>query len=278
MRARTTRNTRNTKGVRKLGAAVLVTVALAACSSSLGDGAQHGTTANGPAANDAPGATNGSSPTNQPGATNGSDGTNGQGPLQVDADGVSDFPPGAVQSQLDALPVANLTPDEIDGLLWMREEEKLALDVYTALYDRWNARVFSNIAAAEQTHTDSVKTLLDRYGLTDPAADTATGVFTDPTIQGLYDDLVAQGSVSLEAALTVGATIEDLDIADLQARATTTPDIALVYGNLEKGSRNHMRAFSTQLSNLGVTYTPAYITQDAYDAIVSSAIERGPGG
>ncbi|MDH4364740.1 MAG: DUF2202 domain-containing protein, partial [Acidimicrobiia bacterium] len=50
---------------------------------------------------------------------------------------------------------------------------------------------------------------------------------------------MARGSGALVDALTVGATIEDLDIADLRARATDTPAIALVYANLERGSPNH---------------------------------------
>lgn len=171
-----------------------------------------------------------------------------------------------------------LTDAERDGLLWMREEEKLAFDVYQVLYERWQLPVFDNIGRAEATHMASVEALLDRYGLTDPAAGMAVGSFRDPEIQALYDSLVAQGSESLVDALTVGATIEDLDIADLRARATDTPDIALVYANLEKGSRNHLRAFAAQLDGQGVGYTPSHISQSDYDALLASSIERGPAG
>jgi len=88
---------------------------------------------------------------------------------------------------------------------------------------------------------------------------------------------MAQGQTSLIGALTVGATIEDLDIADLQQRiaATDNADIALVFGELMKGSRNHLRAFISQLTKQGVTYTPQYITQAEFDAIVNSATEKG---
>lgn len=169
---------------------------------------------------------------------------------------------------------ALLTQAEIDGLEWMREEEKLALDVYDALAAQWGARIFDNISDSEQTHTDAVLALLDRYGIVDPAAGRAPGAFTDPAIQALYDHLVAQGGQSLAAALEVGATIEDLDIVDLQQRATTTPDIAAVYANLEKGSRNHLRSFVSQLAALGIDYAPQHLTAEAYEAIIDSAIER----
>jgi len=172
---------------------------------------------------------------------------------------------------------STLDPDVAAGVVYMREEEKLARDVYEALADQWGASIFSNIAASEQTHMDSVATLLTAYGLTDPAASTGRGEFTEPAIQQLYDELIALGSQSLIDALTVGAMIEDLDIVDLQDRATDVPDIAAVYDNLTKGSRDHLRSFVSQLEAQGATYTPTHLTQAEYDAIISSATERGNG-
>jgi hypothetical protein len=189
----------------------------------------------------------------------------------------SSHEPGAeLQIELDQIAPSELTEDEIDGLLWMREEEKLAHDVYVTLFGMWGLRPFSTIAQSEQTHTDAVVALLDRYGLEDPADANTVGVFTDPTIQGLYDDLVAQGSESAEAALTVGVMIEELDIVDLQQRATYTEDIALVYANLEKGSRNHLRAFMRNLDRYDVEYEPQFMPADEFDAIAGSANENGP--
>ena len=47
---------------------------------------------------------------------------------------------------------ASLTESEIQDLVFIREEEKLARDVYDALRLRWGSRVFSNIESSEQTH------------------------------------------------------------------------------------------------------------------------------
>lgn len=44
-----------------------------------------------------------------------------------------------------------LTDAETDGILFMREEEKLARDVYLGLADPWDLRVFENIAAMGRT-------------------------------------------------------------------------------------------------------------------------------
>ncbi len=179
-------------------------------------------------------------------------------------------------------PVAavQLTTAETQSLLlFMREEEKLAHDVYVTLYDKWGIFVFDNIANGESTHMAAIKALLDRYGLADPAAGKGVGEFTDPTLQSLYDQLVASGQVSLSGALRVGATIEEIDIRDLNATLadTTNRDVTLVYENLMKGSRNHLRAFVSTLSaQTGETYEPQYLSADEYDAIVGSGIERGP--
>jgi len=136
---------------------------------------------------------------------------------------------------------------EVEDLIFMREEEKLAHDVYVTLYAQWGLRIFQNIANSEATHTDAIKNLLDMYGIDDPAAGNGVGEFTNPELQILYNQLVAQGSQSLADALRVGIGIEELDIQDLQTRIarTTNADIQLVYNNLLKGSENHLHAFTS---------------------------------
>ena len=205
----------------------------------------------------------------------GGDSTVAAAPASTDATSATAI--AALSTQLDALPPSDLSATEASALVFMREEEKLARDVYQLLYTQWGQKVFSNIAASEQQHMDAVALLLTRYNLPDPAAATATGVFQDPHVQELFNALMAQGQTSLIAALTVGATIEDLDIQDLQTRiaATDNADIALVFNELMKGSRNHMRAFISQLTKQGVTYTPQYITQAEFDAIINSPTETG---
>ena len=153
--------------------------------------------------------------------------------------------------QLAAIPATDLSAEESAALLYMREEEKLARDVYNQLYTLWGQPVFQNIAASEQTHTDEIKLLLDRYGLADPALD--PGQFTDANLQALYDQLIAQGSVSLTDALNVGALVEQTDIADLQARLAQTDnaDIQLVYNNLMNASYNHLAAFTGEQGGNG---------------------------
>ncbi len=176
-------------------------------------------------------------------------------------------------SLVSQYPYQDLSDEERAGLLKMREEEKLARDVYLTLYNQWNHRVFRNIANSEQRHMDAVKSLLDKYGLTDPVIDDTMGIFTDSNMTELFKTLVGKGSVSLTDALLVGATIEDLDIYDLNTLISQTDndDIQAIYKNLKRGSMNHMRAFTRVLSNYGVTYSPQYISQQDLDDIIAGS-------
>lgn len=151
---------------------------------------------------------------------------------------------------------AVLSNKEASDLIFLREEEKLARDVYLALYDVWATPIFLNISGSEQRHTDSVKNLIIKYGLTDPVADDSRGVFTNPDLAQLYIDLVAQGSgadATLADAMQVGVTIEDMDIhdiKDLMLPDATQTDVQRVLTNLLNGSYNHLAAFEKQLDAL----------------------------
>ena len=146
---------------------------------------------------------------------------------------------------------ASLTADEQYWLTYMREEEKLARDVYLSLGNTWNLPVFTTIAQSEQSHMDSVKTLLDRYGMPDPAAGKAQGEFTNQDLQRLHDDLITQGNISRVEALNVGVLIEETDISDLNKAIATTQkkDIRIVYYHLLQGSGNHLNAFESNLAS-----------------------------
>ena len=198
----------------------------------------------------------------------------------VFAAGAADVTPPAKVAVQALIAPATIIPEEAADLQFMREEEKLAHDVYVTLYEKWGLRVFANIPRSEQQHTEAVAYLLDRYDITDPAAGNTLGEFTDERLQALYDQLVAQGSKSVADALKVGAAIEEIDILDLQERLAETDNAAIdqVYENLLAGSENHLRAFVSNLkSRTGETYAPPYLSPAAYDAIVTASGSQGGG-
>lgn len=172
---------------------------------------------------------------------------------------------------------AGLSQAEIDSLRFMREEEKLARDVYAELEP--HGYVFQRIGGAEQRHFDAVARLLERFRVPDPAVGAKAGVFRDPSLQALYTELVARGTRSELDALTVGLEIEELDIRDLDRERAIVrhPEIAFVYEQLQRASRNHLRAFRRNLMALGGSYAPRYLDPATFQAIASSENERGPG-
>lgn len=160
-------------------------------------------------------------------------------------------------------------------LAFLREEEKLARDTYLTLYEVFGLGPHQNIARSEQTHMDLVLERLTALGLPDPVTDDTVGTFVNPDLAQLYAELVAQGSASEEDALLVGATIEDLDIRDIQSFYARTDDaeVLAIYANLECGSRNHLRSFASQLSSRGIEYQAQFLTAEEVSAIVTSARE-----
>ncbi|TNF56245.1 MAG: DUF2202 domain-containing protein [Gammaproteobacteria bacterium] len=174
-----------------------------------------------------------------------------------------------------ACPVQPLSAAESDTLTFMREEEKMARDVYLTLNKIWGLPPFSNIAAAEQKHMDAVKAKLDKYRLPDPAQ-TAIGDFQDKELEKLYDKLLARGDDTYLDALWVGGLIEEMDIEDLEdaIAATTQTDLAQVYASLLCGSRNHLRAFAATIERHGLVYEAQHLDQEVVDAIIDSPMER----
>ncbi|MBK8460109.1 MAG: DUF2202 domain-containing protein [Micropruina sp.] len=148
-------------------------------------------------------------------------------------------PTPVVQATADAALAASLTH--------MREEERLARDLYTALAaEHDQARPLASVARSEQRHFDAIGVLLTRYGVADPAAGRTAGSYADPTLQKLYDSLLADGKKSLAAANQAGVAVETLDIADLEKAiaAISQADVKTVYGNLLTASKRHLEAFT----------------------------------
>lgn len=179
-------------------------------------------------------------------------------------------PPASAPQQVTAL-----DPAEAATLAFIREEEKLARDVYLAMSDIWGLPIFARIAASEQEHMDAIKRLLDKYRLPDPAL--GIGDFANHEIQDLYDALIARGTESDLAALYVGAFIEEFDILDLQLAIdeTDNADLDQVYRNLKAGSENHLRAFVGEIEKRGIAYTAQYLPQEVVDAILAASPESG---
>lgn len=173
--------------------------------------------------------------------------------------------------------LGELDAGEAATLFFMREEERLARDVYLNMDALWQLLPFENIAASEQKHMDAIKGAMDKYGLADPSDPEALGVYADGALQQLYTDLIDRGEGSYLAALQVGALIEEVDIEDLEVAiaGTDNADLQTIYDNLLRGSRNPLRAFVAEIERQGVVYSAQHLTQEAVDVIIDTPMERG---
>jgi len=167
--------------------------------------------------------------------------------------------------------VTELYPEDESTLLSMREEEKLAKEVYLAMDEQWNQQVFRNIANSEQSHMDALLRKINSFGLSDPVLP-RRGEFYSDELQSLYRDLVAKGKQSYIDSLEVGATVEDIDIYDFMMAIEATNNLALKtsYEKLLEGSKNHLRTFIGLLQQQGRTYHPQRISQELFEAIIDA--------
>jgi hypothetical protein len=166
-----------------------------------------------------------------------------------------------------------ISAEERQTLLFTREEEKLAHDVYEYAFNKYGLNVFQNIANSESSHVLSVLSVMETYQIQDPLSGSTTlGEFTDPILIDLYSELIGRVDLSLNESFLVGLFIEDLDISDLENAISETDklNISALYANLECGSKNHMRAFYDQATANGITYTPEFISQSEYSSIINS--------
>ena len=184
-------------------------------------------------------------------------------------DGIDPYEDPLLKSELLT---GELTDAEIEGILFMREEEKLARDVYLYLYEIHPLRPFLNISKSEQAHMDAIKYLIDTYGLEDPVGENGEGVFRYTELQDLYDELILSGAASREEALKVGALIEEVDILDLRNELDNfvqNEDVIRVFENLCKASEQHLRVFVKVLRLYDVEYEPVKLSREEFDRIMS---------
>lgn len=146
------------------------------------------------------------------------------------------------------VPPTTATKSTNEQLLYLIEEEKLAHDVYTVMYQKYGSNVFGNIIQSESTHEARVLVLLQARNIPDPRS-TELGVFKNQELQTFYNQLIEQGNKNLTEAYKVGVTIEEKDIADINTQLATASDqdVIALLESLRSGSENHLQAFNKQL-------------------------------
>lgn len=137
-----------------------------------------------------------------------------------------------------------LTASQRTELVAMAQDEKVTQDLYAQFYQTYHLRVFGNIAAAETNHLQAVRTLMARYGITDPTVGQPAGHFSTDAAQATYDRLLAQGKTSEQAALNVARGLEQGAIARYSTalNGLTAQDARQVVQHLQAAETRHLAA------------------------------------
>ena len=195
----------------------------------------------------------------------------------VDELGYTEVDLEALDGALGALPMGQLSESEVEAIAYLREVEKLARDVLLALDEQWDDEAFRRVAQSEDTHTEAIKALIDRYNLWDPSSVTWDGYYNNEELLALHRQLVRRGKGSAVDALAVGVQIQEISILDMREYRAETDDedVQMVYENLLRASRNHLRVFAALLEEQGAVYERKHLGQTLFDEIVSTPPEPG---
>lgn len=193
--------------------------------------------------------------------------------LEVKSDGVTTFNLAGETPPFDS--TADLTADEIEFVYAVREDEKVARDLYAAFFEKYSLKTFSNISKSEANHMRAVEILLEYYEIDFPVAG-EYGIFEDSARQDIYDSLLINGSTALEG-FKVMAQLEEENIVSYRnvLADILNPNIKIVIENLGKASENHFKAAIRQITALGGTYAPKLMTQEEYNAMIAKGFEQG---
>lgn len=153
------------------------------------------------------------------------------------------------QEKSQVLSGDGLTTDEISSLMYMVEEEKLAMDVYAEMFELYGLVIFDNINQSEFRHVNAVSELILKYELENPIAGKSAGEFENEELLELYNNLIVMGTKSKVEAINVGIMIEEKDMVDIEyyLDLVESKDLEQVYSNLLSGSENHLAAFEAEL-------------------------------
>jgi len=177
------------------------------------------------------------------------------------------------------LPVSALDAQEKQALIDLYEEERVAFELYEGFNAQYDLRPFANISSSEQRHREMMADLLKSFDIVPPKSP-GKGKFENPELQAIYNQLSAEGKVSVEKALAAAALVEETDIRDLEqvAKASDSKEVKDTCELLIAASENHLRAFVRNLESRDVTYIPQVLAEKQFKEIIDEEMSRGGKG
>ena len=194
--------------------------------------------------------------------------------LDVDrATGYSKINFSFARTHINNLPFEVLSHKEEQGLMFLREEEKVITDFYTTIRNTWDNLILENLGSSEKTHFNATVILVNKYSLIDPIDQFGVGEFPNAGMQAYYDYLISEGNKSVEDTYKMASLAGEANIVSLKnqlSRITNNQDFRLLYNNLMATSRNHLRITVNHFERLGGTYVPRILNEMDFREIMES--------
>jgi hypothetical protein len=179
-----------------------------------------------------------------------------------------------LRSELRRLPVRDPSPEEEAGVLYIWESVKASRDLNSNFSTLWQSTVFEEATAADQVNMDAAALLLARYNLPLPPSAGNPGTFESEPLLDLYARFTVEGGESMQAALQASATLQELNILDLQSQmaATDKDEMLAVYGHLLEASARQLWSLVRAIERFGGSpYEPSYLTALGFEEVLGSA-------
>lgn len=169
------------------------------------------------------------------------------------------------------------TEQEKYDLILTLQEEKVAYDFYSEMYNKYNQKVFGNVMEAEKTHQEHVMSLINSLNIDIGDFSNTPGEFSSKEMIDQYNMLIEIGGYSFTDALRAATKYEEQDLSDLRRYSSQADNenIKSLYQCLEKATGNHLRAFVKNLKKEGINYKPKVLSEEDYKAIINSENEKG---
>lgn len=202
-------------------------------------------------------------------------------PSSLDVDGTtgySNIDVSTARNNFLNFPFERISDQEAKGIRFVREEEKVAVDFYTAMNALFSSADLKKVAQSEQTHFIASGFSIDKYNLTDPTEGMTAGMFASQSLQAHYNQSIAEGSPSLMAAYITGAKLQESNLITIQNqldRVANNRDLRNIYDALHIATRNHLRIMIKGVNANGGSYSPLFIDAEVFQDIVGSGFELG---
>ena len=129
----------------------------------------------------------------------------------------------------------NLSGQELQGLVFLAEKQKLHRDFYLTTFDITKNKLFEQLYLSDQQSMDLISAMLEKYGEEKLILNLSTGDFILADIQHEYDVSIQSNEKGLDQTLATAIQLEKNMSNDIQMyldQVVGNDDIVLLYNDM----------------------------------------------